>query len=110
MSVVNVPPDGHIYSLGRINGAINIYNTNQPAAPVTVYDITILGVGVLTGVNLLPGHTDAYQGAGTAVYVCNHGPSRIQVLYLPVETEALTPEAAGWSVVDRVPEAAGAPA
>ena len=108
MTVVNVPPDGRIYGLGQIDGSIHVYDTNQPAAPSTTYDLTIIGVNVWNGVQIAPGHTDTYPGDGTAVYVCNHGPSRLQVLYVPAPGDELTPDDAGWTVVDRVPEAAAA--
>jgi hypothetical protein len=54
-------------------------------------------------VGILPGHTDSYPAGGNAVYIQNHGASRLQVLYIEQQNE-LTPEDAGWSVETEIPE------
>lgn len=101
MAVVNIPPDNRIYNLGRIQSQLHVYNTNNPAAPNTLYNLTIPNVSNWMNRNILPGHTDTYAPAGNAVYIQNQGPSRLQVLY--VDT-ALTPEEAGLEVVGAMPE------
>jgi hypothetical protein len=103
MAVVNIPPDGQIYQLGQIASALHVYNTNNPAGAHTLYNITIINVGNWLNVQILPGHTDTYHPAGNNVFLQNNGPSRLQALFLDQEKE-LTPEAAGWTVVEQMPK------
>ena len=101
MAVVNIPPDNQIYGLGQVNGTLHIYNTGNPAGGNTTYDLTIITVNHWANVVIAQGHTDSYGAGGNAVYIQNHGPNRLQVLYLEGEPE--TPEEAGWKVVSEVP-------
>ena len=102
MAVVNVPPDGLIYTLGRINGNVHVYNTNNPPAAHTIYSITIVSVNAWLDVSIDPGHTNTYPAGGNAVYIQNMGLSRLQVLYLDGDI-VLTPKQAGWKTVDQTP-------
>lgn len=106
MAVVNVPPDGRIYSLGRIVSEMHVYNTNNPPADGTRYYLTIVNVGEYPNVLIQPGHTQTYHPHGNAVYIQNNGPSRLQVLYVDQGQER-TPEEAGWTVVSEKPDIHG---
>ena len=105
MAVVNIPPDNTIYGLGQINGTMHVYNTNNPPGGNTTYDLTIVNVNHWANVVIQPGHTDPYPAGGNAVYIQNHGPSRLQVLYDDGDGEGSTPEEAGWETADEMPSA-----
>ncbi|XXT21331.1 hypothetical protein WME94_07190 [Sorangium sp. So ce429] len=90
--VVDIPPSGQIYGLGRVSSALHIYDTNNPPGAVTRYEITILNV-ISQSRQIAPGHTDTFQPAGNVVYVQNNGPSKLQALYVG---DAVSPEDAGW--------------
>ena len=81
-AVVNIPPNGAIYSLGAINSTLHIYNTGQPGGGNTTYNLTIIAVNVWMGVVTAPGNTQSYNPAGNAVYIQNNGPSQLQALYV----------------------------
>jgi hypothetical protein len=100
MAVVNVPPDNRIYRIGAVPGTMHVYNVGQPAPPNTTYDVTILNVNVWLNQSLPAGHTHSYPANGNMVFIQNHGPSRLQVLY--VDRVQSTAEA-GWSAVDQIP-------
>ncbi len=102
MPVVNIPPNNVIYALGVINGTMHVYNTNQPPAAITQYDLTIINVNHWGNVGILPGDTQSYPAGGNAVYIQNHGPSRLQALYVDPNGEQ-SPDEAGWSVEKRMP-------
>lgn len=85
------------------NSTLNVYNTNNPPGPVTHYNLTIVNIGNYQNVAILPGHTNSYQPANNMVYIQNNGPSGLQALYT-TELEQ-SPAEAGWSVVQKMPEA-----
>ncbi len=99
MAVVNVPANAQIYSLGRITGALHIYNIGNPPG-TTHYNITIVTIGNWNHVPVAPGHSNTYHPAGNAVYLQNMGPSVLQVLYVD---QAVAPEEAGLDVVGEMP-------
>ncbi|HEX5705831.1 MAG TPA: hypothetical protein VFX96_00935 [Pyrinomonadaceae bacterium] len=103
MAVVNIPPDNQIYNLGIINGTMHVYNTNNPPAAATQYNLTIIHVGNWMNVGILPGHTDSYPAGGNAVYIQNIGPSRLQVLHNDPQEER-TPDDRGCGVVSEMPK------
>ena len=98
--VVDIPPDGRIYRIGRINGSLHIYDTNHPGAAQTQYVITISNVVGGQHVMIQPGHTDTYAPNNNMVFIQNNGPSKLQALYLEA---SLTPEFAGWTVEEAHP-------
>lgn len=104
MAVVNIPPDGNIYSIGPIDSLMHIYNTDHPHGVVTNYYLTILNVGYYPNVAILPGHTDTYQPAGNKVFIQNNGPSRLQMAFLAENEKEITPDEAGWTVVKDFPK------
>ncbi|HYX51951.1 MAG TPA: hypothetical protein VE783_00765 [Candidatus Limnocylindrales bacterium] len=83
-TVVNIPPDGRIYNLGLVPGNLHVYDTNMPPAAQTQYELTIVNVNYWNAV-IQPGHTDTYPANNNASYIRNIGPSRLQVLYFPLE-------------------------
>lgn len=99
MPVVNIPNDGQIRSLGRINSTLHIYN---PGPNGTTFDLTIINVGTWQNVPLAPGNTYSKQPAGNAVYIRNFGNNRLQALYAGAEAEI---DAASLEVVPEFPAA-----
>ena len=88
MPLVNIPPDNHIYGLGKITGQLRLYNSNDPAAVPTQYDVMVVGVNNWSNVEILPGATHIYPPAGNSVWVCNHGPGALLAQPADVEEDS----------------------
>src|SRR5262249_24478470 len=79
--VFDIPPNNLIYGLGPINSRLHIYDTGHPGVGPTQYSVTILNVGVWINQVLTAGNMHAYIPGGNAVFVQNHGPSKLQALW-----------------------------
>ena len=100
-AVIDIPPDNRIYSLGKIQGTFHVYNTGNPPGGNTAYELTIVNQNAYQGV-LQPGHTDTFNGGGNAVYIQNHGPSKLQVLTLQAERTVPGPTASRGRTMSRL--------
>lgn len=105
MAVVNIPPNNNIYALGKIAGALYVYNMGKPrdGNQPTTYSVTITNVNAWPNVQIAIGHMHNYVANNNAAYIQNEGPSTLQVLYLDNTLKALSPEEAGIGTVPKAP-------
>jgi len=104
MTVVNIPPDGRIYGLGKVPGTLHVYNRGPNAS---TYNLTIVGVNNWQNVNIAAGHTNSYAANGNTTYIQNqNGGSILQCLWVAPADE-LTPQQAGLEKVENMPGVSG---
>lgn len=104
MAVVNIPPDGRIYSLGRVPGTLHVYNRGPNAS---MYNLTIVGVNNWQNINISVGHTNSYLANGNATYIQNLNASgTLQCLWFEL-AEELTPEQADLETIKTMPGVSG---
>jgi hypothetical protein len=104
MAVVNIPPDGKIYSLGKVPGTMHVYNRGANAS---TYNLTIIHVNNWQNVNIAVGHTDSYPANGNATYIQNQiGGGTLQCLWVGA-ADGLTPEQAGLEKAEHMPGVSG---
>ncbi|NTF45703.1 hypothetical protein [Rhizobium rhizogenes] len=104
MAVVNIPPDGQIYALGRVPGTLHVYNRGPNAS---TYNLTIINVNNWQNVHLQTGHTNSYAANGNATYIQNlNGSGTLQCLWVALADE-LTPQQAGLEQAKSMPGVSG---